>query len=71
VEALKHAAFRIGSEIEILWFDSSLFDSLSQKEIGENLKGVGGIVVPQGWGSRGWKAKLTPFAMPARTICPI
>ena len=58
IEAIKHSARFLELKHEILWFDSSEFDNLSQKEIGDKLSGVNGIIVPQGWGSRGVEGKI-------------
>jgi len=53
VEALKQACWAQGFNPEFTWIDSS---ELEKKNI--NLKGFDGIVVPQGWGSRGVEGKL-------------
>ncbi len=54
VEAIKHAAWANGVMPEIVWFDSERIE----KEGIEELKGVDGIIVPQGWGSRGVEGKI-------------
>ncbi len=51
VEALKHAAWQLGVEPEIIWFDSEKIEV-------DRLETVDGIIVPQGWGSRGVEGKI-------------
>lgn len=58
VEALKHAGCFWQVEPQILWFNSSDFDNYSQEEIKSKLLEVNGIIVPQGWGSRGVEGKI-------------
>lgn len=53
VEAIRHAAWKLGVTPELSWIDSE------QTEKGKsNLKGYDGIIVPQGWGSRGTEGKI-------------
>ena len=54
VEATKHAAWKNGVKPKICWFDSERIE----KEGVEGLEGVDGIIVPQGWGSRGVEGKI-------------
>jgi CTP synthase len=59
VEAIKHAAWKQGLKPEIKWFNvEDLEDPAKQKSIEAELKKCGGIIVPQGWGSRGVEGKL-------------
>ncbi len=58
VEALKHAGYFWRVKPQILWFNSSDFDNSTQEEIKEKLLGIDGIIVPQGWGSRGVEGKI-------------
>ncbi len=51
VEAIKHACFASNLKLKIIWLDS-------EKVNKEDLKRVGGIIVPQGWGSRGVEGKI-------------
>ena len=53
VEAVKHAAWRLGVTPKLSWIDSE--DLESNKE---SLAGYDGIIVPQGWGSRGTEGKI-------------
>ena len=54
VEAIKHAAWKNGVKPKIVWFDSERIE----KEGVEGLEEVDGIIVPQGWGSRGVEGKI-------------
>lgn len=54
IEALKHAAWKLGVDLKISWIDSEEIESKKK-----NLKGFDGIVVPQGWGSRGTEGKIS------------
>lgn len=54
VQAIKHAAWEVGVKPEILWFDSEKIE----KEGTAPLSGLNGIIVPQGWGSRGVEGKI-------------
>jgi len=53
-EALKHAAWKNETNIEIVWYDSEKGD----KDGFAGLELVDGILVPQGWGSRGVEGKI-------------
>ncbi len=53
VEAIRHAAWKIGLTPNLSWINS---EDLENKK--ESLKGFDGIIVPQGWGSRGVEGKL-------------
>jgi CTP synthase len=53
VEALKQACWAQGFSPEFTWIDSTEFENG-----GISLKGFNGVVVPQGWGSRGVEGKL-------------
>lgn len=52
-EALKHASAYHGVDIELSWVASD-----SVRDAKKELKGFDGIVVPQGWGSRGTEGKI-------------
>ncbi|MBI3887937.1 CTP synthase, partial [Candidatus Microgenomates bacterium] len=49
IEAIKHAQTQIGAKVNIKWVNS---------EGDFDLTGVDGVIVPQGWGSRGVEGKL-------------
>src|SRR3989344_1809521 len=55
VEALKHAAWKLGVNIEISWLDSDEIEKEGVSQLG----GYDAIVVPQGWGKRGTEGKIT------------
>ncbi|HEB13033.1 MAG TPA: CTP synthase [Actinobacteria bacterium] len=55
VEALKHAGFSLGVEIDIRWVDA---ERLSPDEVKSQLKSVDGILVPGGFGIRGIEGKI-------------
>ena len=50
VEALHHAGFALGADVEIAWVDSG---GLTPENAAEKLKGADGILVPGGFGDRG------------------
>jgi CTP synthase len=54
IESLKHAAYKLGVDVKVEWLDS---EDLRSKKV--SLKGFDGIIVPQGWGSRGIEGKLS------------
>ncbi len=53
IEAIKQAAWLQGAEPELTWVDSAEYEDGKI-----NLSGFDGIIVPQGWGSRGVEGKL-------------
>lgn len=53
IEALKHAGWKLGINAKVSWIDSE--DLATGKK---NLSEFDGIIVPQGWGSRGIPGKL-------------
>ncbi len=53
IEALKQAAWTQGKKAELTWIDSQDYENKP-----ENLSRFDGIVVPQGWGSRGVEGKI-------------
>lgn len=54
VEALKHAGAFLGVSPKLSWIDS---EKIELEGVG-GLDGVGGVIVPQGWGSRGIEGKI-------------
>ncbi|MCQ2553898.1 MAG: CTP synthase, partial [Clostridia bacterium] len=50
MEALSHAGYYCGAHVNIDWIDS---EALTPDNIAERMKGVDGILVPGGFGSRG------------------
>ena len=53
VEAIKHASNELGVKVKIKWIDT---ERLAVS--GEGLENINGIIVPQGWGSRGVEGKI-------------
>lgn len=61
IEAVKHAAQKIGRKPIITWIDANDFDPAATKNWRRNIKKLdtfGGIVVPGGFGSRGIEGKI-------------
>ncbi len=59
LEAVRHGGWKLDTEALIQWFDVERFeDKEEEKKITEELKQYDGIIVPQGWGSRGVEGKL-------------
>jgi len=56
LESIKHASFYNNVKTDIVWFDSEKIEKDS-KEL-EKLNDVDGVIVPQGWGSRGVEGKI-------------
>jgi CTP synthase len=54
-EALKHAGLEHGCAIRVRWVDA---EDMSYDETAELLEGVDGVLVPGGFGSRGWEGKI-------------
>lgn len=54
-EALIHSGAHIDTKINIKWIDSSILDS---NNISSKLDGVGGVLVPGGFGERGIEGKI-------------
>src|SRR5438132_892817 len=54
-EALKHAGLHNGCAVRVRWVDA---ENMSYEETAELLDGVDGVLVPGGFGSRGWEGKI-------------
>jgi CTP synthase len=54
-EALKHAGLHHGCGVRVRWVDA---ENMSYEETAELLDGVDGVLVPGGFGSRGWEGKI-------------
>jgi CTP synthase len=55
VEALRHAAVHHDCKVEVDWVDS---ETVSGPEVAARLEGVDGILIPGGFGGRGWEGKI-------------
>jgi CTP synthase len=54
-EALKHAGAHHGCRVRVRWVDA---ENMSFDEAAELLEPVDGVIVPGGFGSRGWEGKI-------------
>jgi CTP synthase len=54
-EALKHAGVHHGCSVGVRWFDA---EGMSLEEAQAELESVDGVLVPGGFGSRGWEGKI-------------
>ena len=66
-EALKHAALRLGVELELSWIHSAELEKGKNLDI---LKSAQGIVVPGGFGSRGVEGKIQAARLARTTNTP-
>ena len=65
VEAIKHSGLQLGIDCEIAWFDAEkVSDHLSE------LNKINGIIVPQGWGSRGVEGKISAVSLARQNKIP-
>src|SRR5207237_2927615 len=54
-EALKHAGIHHGCHVHVQWVDA---EGMSLEEAQRELEKVDGVLVPGGFGSRGWEGKI-------------
>jgi CTP synthase len=54
-EALKHAGIHHGCNVRVRWVDA---ENMSYEEAVRELDNVDGVLVPGGFGSRGWEGKI-------------
>jgi len=54
VESIRHAAWKLGVHVDLSWIDT---DEIEKSGV-ETLEKFDGIIVPQGWGSRGTEGKI-------------
>jgi CTP synthase len=54
-EALKHAGVHQGCKVRVRWVDA---EGMSLEEATETLEETDGVLVPGGFGSRGWEGKI-------------
>jgi CTP synthase len=55
-EALKHSGIHLGTNVAVRWVDA---EGMSLEEAIAELEQVDGVLVPGGFGSRGWEGKIT------------
>lgn len=58
LEALNHAGVQFGVRPEIVPIEAESLNDKSQKEVGKILGDCRGLIIPQGWGSRGNEGKI-------------
>ncbi len=58
VEALRHAGWINKVNPVIKWIDSEKIENMNPRKLGKMLSKLDGILVPQGWGSRGTEGKI-------------
>src|SRR4029079_8234776 len=54
-EALKHAGIHHGTNVNVRWVDA---EGMSVEEAARELERADGVLVPGGFGSRGWEGKI-------------
>ena len=54
-EALRHAGYALGANVDIKWIDS---ETVTDQTVGEILSDCAGIIVPGGFGNRGTEGKI-------------
>ncbi len=57
LEAIKHAAWKLGRKPEIIWLNSEDFER-RPASLAKSLKGIHGILIPGGFGTRGVEGKI-------------
>jgi CTP synthase len=55
VEALRHSGVHHGCKVEVDWVDS---ESVAEPEVTQRLHEADGILIPGGFGGRGWEGKI-------------
>jgi CTP synthase len=55
-ESLKHAGIHHGTGVRVRWVDA---EGMSFEEAAEELEPADGVLVPGGFGARGWEGKIT------------
>ena len=66
-EALRHGGWENGVNVDILWVDS---ERLNEENIGRELAGVHGILIPGGFGSRGIEGMILAARMARENHIP-
>jgi CTP synthase len=55
VEALRHAGIHHGCKVDVDWIDS---ETVTDPEVSQRLHSAAGILIPGGFGGRGWEGKI-------------
>ena len=66
-EALKHAGLHHGCRVRVRWVDA---EGMSLEEAEEELEQVDGVLVPGGFGSRGWEGKILACRVAREHVIP-
>jgi CTP synthase len=66
-EALKHAGIHHGTGVRVRWVDA---EGMSFEEAAEELERADGVLVPGGFGSRGWEGKITACRIARERVIP-
>ena len=56
LNALEHAGIHLGCKVDVKWIDTT---DVTDGNAAEHLKDVDGIIVPGGFGTRGWEGKIS------------
>ncbi len=56
LNALEHAGIHLGCKVNVKWIDTT---DITNANAAEYLKDVDGIIVPGGFGTRGWEGKIS------------
>ena len=68
LEAVRHACWELGMKPDIKWFVSEDLEMSKKKQ--KELLGMDGIIVPQGWGSRGSEGKIKAIQLARENNIP-
>jgi CTP synthase len=60
IEALRHSGVHHGCKVEVDWVDS---ETVTEPAVLERLRQVDGILIPGGFGGRGWEGKIRAAQM--------
>jgi CTP synthase len=55
VEALRHSGVHHGCKVEVEWIDS---ETVGDRDVARRLQSADGILIPGGFGGRGWEGKI-------------
>lgn len=67
VESLSHAGFAANAEVKLRWVDAEM---VTDENVDELLGGVGGILVPGGFGDRGIEGKISAIRYARKQLIP-
>ncbi len=67
VEALKHAGYQLGAQVNLVWIDS---ETLNRKNYRDILSQVSGIIIPGGFGDRGIEGMILAAQYARQTDTP-